>query len=152
MCKGEGSSLVWMGLGVLICIGSLRLSLGSFQNPGPGFLPFVAGSVLGILSAIDHLQRRRAPAAPPEGKQALWTNAGGVKKIILASLALLGYGVGLNYLGFLISTFVFLAFLLGIVERQGWGFVILESLLGSGISYLIFEICLQAELPRGIFL
>jgi putative tricarboxylic transport membrane protein len=151
MRKGEGSSLVWLGLGVLICIGSLRLSLGNFQNPGPGFLPFIAGSVLGILSTIDYLQRRRSPASP-EDKQALWTNAGGVKKIILTSLALLGYGVGLNHLGFLISTFVFLAFLLGIVERRGWGFVILESLLGSGISYFIFEICLQAELPRGIFL
>jgi putative tricarboxylic transport membrane protein len=152
MSKKEGSSLVWLGLAVLICIGSLRLSLGSFQNPGPGFLPFIAGLVLGILSVIVYLQARRSAATAPGTKQPLWTNPGGVKKIFLTSLALLAYGVGLNYLGFLISTFIFLAFLLRIVERRRWGLVILESLLASGISYFIFELALQAELPRGIFL
>jgi hypothetical protein len=37
------------------------------------------------------------------------------------------------------------------IEPQRWGLVILEALLASGISYLVFEIWLQAQLPRGVF-
>jgi putative tricarboxylic transport membrane protein len=152
MRKEEGSSLVWLGLAVLICVGSLRLSLGSFQNPGPGFFPFIAGSVLGVLAAMVYFQARRAASSAKETKGSLWTNPGGVKKVILTTIALLVYAIGMDYLGFLISTFIFFVFLLRTIEPQRWGLVILESLLASGISYLIFEIWLQAQLPRGIFL
>ena len=58
--RDEGSSLVWLGVAVLICIGSLRLSLGSVHNPGPGFFPFVARLIMGILSAMVYVQARRA--------------------------------------------------------------------------------------------
>jgi putative tricarboxylic transport membrane protein len=152
MRKEEGSSLVWLGLAVVICIGSLRLSLGSFHNPGPGFFPFSAGLVLGILAAAVYFQARRAAASAEETGQPLWTNRSGVKKVILTAIALLVYGISMNYLGFLISTFIFFVFLLRTIEPQRWGLVIIESLLASGISYLVFEIWLQAQLPRGILL
>jgi len=152
MSKEEGSSLVWLGLAIIICIGSLRLSLGSFQNPGPGFFPFIAGSVLGVLAVVVYFQARRTASSAKETKGSLWTNPGGVKKVVLTTIALLVYAVSMNYLGFLISTFIFFIFLMRTIEPQRWGLVILESLLASGISYVIFEIWLQAQLPRGIFL
>jgi drug/metabolite transporter (DMT)-like permease len=74
-----------------------------------------------------------------------------VKKVVLTTIALLVYAIGMGYLGFLISTFIFFVFLLRTIEPQRWGLVILESLLASGISYVIFEIWLQAQLPRGFF-
>ena len=152
MRKEEGSSLVWLGMAVLICIGSLRLSLGSFQNPGPGFFPFIAGLVLGTLAVAVYFQARRAAAGAKETSQPLWTNPSGVKKVVLTTIALLVYAITMNYLGFLVSTFIFFIFLLRTIEPQRWGMVILEALLASGISYLVFEIWLQAQLPRGIFL
>jgi len=151
MRRDEGSSLVWLGLSVLICIGSVRLSLGSFHNPGPGFLPFIAGSVLGVLAAIVYLQARRSAVSAAQTKRPLWTNPGGVKKIVLVTLALLVYVAVMEYLGFLISTFMFFVFLLRTIEPQRWSVVMLESVLASGVSYFIFEIWLQAQLPRGIF-
>jgi putative tricarboxylic transport membrane protein len=150
MRKEQGSSLVWLGIAVLICIGSLRLSLGSFKNPGPGFFPFIAGLVLGILAATVFFHARRAAAAGKETEQPLWTNLSGVKKVVLTTIALLVYAISMEYLGFLISTFIFFVFLLRTIEPQRWGLVILESLLASGISYLVFEIWLQAQLPKGI--
>jgi putative tricarboxylic transport membrane protein len=152
MGKEEGSSLVWLGLAVLICIGSLRLSLGSFQNPGPGFFPFIAGLIQGVLAATAYFQARRAASSAKETRQPLWTNPGGVKKVVLTTIALLVYAVGMDYLGFLISTFLFLVFLLRTIEPQRWVLVILESLLASGVSYFIFDIWLKAQLPRGFFL
>ena len=151
MRKEEGSALVWLGLAVLICIGSLRLSLGSFKNPGPGFFPFIAGLVLGILAATVFFQARRAAASARETNQPLWTNPSGVKKVVLTTIAVLVYAISMNYLGFLISTFIFFIFLLRTIEPQRWSLVILESLLASGISYVVFEIWLQAQLPRGLF-
>ena len=151
MSREEGSSLVWLGLSVLICIGSARLSLGDFQNPGPGFLPFIAGSVLGVLAAVVFVQARRAAVSAKETRGPIWANPGGVKKIVLTVIALLAYATTMDYLGFLASTFFFSFFLLRMIEPQRWGVVILESLLASGVSYLIFEIWLQAQLPRGIF-
>jgi putative tricarboxylic transport membrane protein len=152
MRKEEGSSLVWLGLAVLICVGSLRLSLGSFKNPGPGFFPFIAGLVLGVLAAVVYLQARRAASSTGETKAPLWANPSGVKKVVLTTIVLLVYAIGMYYVGFLVSTFIFFVFLLRTIEPQRWSLVILESLLASGISYLIFEIWLQAQLPRGIFL
>ena len=149
--KDEGSSLLWLGVAVIICIGSLRLSLGSFNNPGPGFFPFVAGLVLGVLAAVVYVQARRAASSTKENKKPVLISPGGVKKIVLTTVALLAYVVGMEYLGFLISTFIFFAFLLRSIEPQRWSVVILESLLASGVCYFIFQIWLRVELPRGIF-
>ena len=151
MRRGEGSSLLWLGIAVLICIGSLRLSLGSFNNPGPGFFPFGAGLILGMLSAVVFIQTRRAASSTGEDKKSVLISPGAGKKIVLTTVALLAYVVGMEYLGFLVSTFFFLAFLLRVIEPQRWGVVLLESLLASGMCYFIFQIWLRVELPRGIF-
>jgi putative tricarboxylic transport membrane protein len=150
MSREEGSSLVWLGIAILICIGSLRLSLGSFRNPGPGFFPFIAGLIVAVMALAIHLQSRRKASAK-ETQEPLWADKKRIQKMVFTTLALLAYGVGMDYLGFLVSTFLFLAFLLRMIEPQRWSLVLLESALASGISYLIFDIWLQAQLPKGIF-
>jgi putative tricarboxylic transport membrane protein len=150
MSREEGSSLVWLGIAILICIGSFRLSLGSFRNPGPGFFPFIAGLIVAVLALAIHLQSR-GKASAKETKGPLWADKKRIQKMVFTTLALLAYGVGMDYLGFLVSTFIFLAFLLRMIEPQRWSLVLLESALASGISYLIFDIWLQAQLPKGIF-
>ena len=151
MRRDQGSSLLWLGVAVLICIGSLQLSLGTFNNPGPGFFPFGAGLILGILAAVVFVQPRRAASSSKGNRESVLVSPGAGKKIVLTTVALLAYVVGMEYLGFLISTFIFLAFVLRTIEPQRWGVVILESLLASGICYFVFQIWLQVELPRGIF-
>jgi len=71
--------------------------------------------------------------------------------MILTIIALLAYAVGMEYLGFLISTFLFIAFLLKFIEPQRWSVVLLGSILTSGISYGVFELILKVQLPRGPF-
>lgn len=150
MSREEGSSLVWLGIAILICIGSLRLSLGSFRNPGPGFFPFIAGLIVAVMALAIHLQSRGKTSAKGT-REPLWADKKRIQKMVLTTLALLAYGVGMDYLGFLVSTFLFLAFLLRMIEPQRWSLVLLESALASGISYLIFDIWLQAQLPKGLF-
>lgn len=43
--------IVWMGFAFLVCLGGLRVGFCSFQQPFSGFLPFLAGLLLGLLAS-----------------------------------------------------------------------------------------------------
>jgi len=150
MAREKWSSLVWLGIAIYICVGSLRLSLGSFHNPGPGFLSFYAGFILGGLALVVHLQSRKGPSAKRDAEP-IWSNRQRRWKMVVTVVALLVYAVGMNYLGFLISTFIFLAFLLKVIEPQRWSVALFGSLVASGAFYLVFEMGLQSQLPKGLF-
>ena len=152
MERDRWSSLVWLGIGLFICIGSLRLSLGTFHNPGPGFLSFFAGLIVGGLALVVHLQSRRASSADEADKKVppLWANRSRGWRMVLTVLALLAYAVIMNYLGFLASTFLFLVFLLKVIEPQRWSVAVLGSLAASAAFYCVFEWGLQSQLPKGL--
>jgi putative tricarboxylic transport membrane protein len=152
MEREKWSSLVWLGVGIFICIGSLRLSLGEFRNPGPGFLSFFAGLVIMGLALVVHLQsRKRRPRTANEVSEPIWSDPKKGMKIVMTVVALLVYAVMMNYLGFLISTFLFLAFILKTIEPQRWSVTLIGSLFASAAFYVIFEIGLQSQLPKGLF-
>ena len=152
MEREKWSTLVWLGVGIFICVGSLRLSLGEFRNPGPGFLSFFAGLVITGLALVVHLQsRKRRPRSGKEESEPVWTNPRKGIKIVLTVAALLVYAVVMNYLGFLISTFLFLIFVLKTIEPQRWSVTLIGSLIASAAFYVIFEIGLQSQLPKGLF-
>jgi putative tricarboxylic transport membrane protein len=150
MGRDKWSSLFWMAVGIIICIFSVGLTLGTLRSPGPGFLPFATGAILAGLSLIYHLQSRKALSAEDKPKP-IWKDKDRGIKMMLSVLALLVYALGMEYLGFLMSTFVFLAFLLRFIEPQRWSVVLWGSLLISSVSFLIFEVLLQCQLPRGPF-
>jgi putative tricarboxylic transport membrane protein len=150
MGRDKWSSLFWVGMGLVICFFSVRLSLGTLRNPGPGFLPFATGALLAGLSLIYHLQSRRAVSGE-EKAQPIWKEKDRGIKMVLTVFALLVYAWTMEYAGFLISTFFFLAFLLRFIEPQRWSVVLLGALLTSSVSFLIFEVLLQCQLPRGPF-
>lgn len=151
MEREKWSSLVWLGVGIFVCIGSLRLSLGQFRNPGPGFLSFFAGLVIMGLALVVHLQsRRRHPGRAKEESEPIWSDPKKGMKIVLTVVALLVYAVVMNYLGFLISTFLFLAFILKTIEPQRWSVTLIGSLIASTAFYVVFEIGLHSQLPKGI--
>ena len=152
MEREKWSSLVWLGMGVFICIGSLRLSLGEFRKPGPGFLSFFAGLVITGLAFVVHLQsRKRRPRTEKEESEPIWSDPKKGMKIVMTVVALLVYAVVMNYLGFLISTFLFLAFVLKTIEPQRWSVTLIGSLIASAAFYVIFEMGLQSQLPKGLF-
>ena len=151
MGREKWSSLFWLGVGTFICIGSLRLSLGQFRNPGPGFLSFFAGLVITGLALMVHLRsRKRRPGTTKEKSEPIWSDPKKGMKIAMTVVALLVYAVVMNYLGFLISTFLFLAFILKTIEPQRWSVTLIGSLVASAAFYVIFEIGLQSQLPKGL--
>ncbi|HWU37153.1 MAG TPA: hypothetical protein VN203_05840, partial [Candidatus Acidoferrum sp.] len=50
------SSGIWVILGLIISLGSLQYGLGSLESPGTGFMPFLAGLAITLLSLIGFSQ------------------------------------------------------------------------------------------------
>jgi putative tricarboxylic transport membrane protein len=141
------SSTVWFILGLAVCLGSLQYKLGTPASPGTGFMPFLAGAAICFFSGIGLIhsifRRRQGEGWAPVLQGVFWKNA----MVILISL--LAYALLLVPLGFFITTTLFIAFLLRAIVPQRWSVVIACSILTAVISYLIFEIWLKAQLPKG---
>ena len=71
-------------------------------------------------------------------------------KIIFVLLSLFLYAFFMESLGFIPVTLLLFIFLLGIIEKKRWGVTIFVSVAVTGISYLLFEIWLKSQLPKGL--
>jgi hypothetical protein len=140
--------LFWIGFALLVCVGSLRLELGTISDPGPGALPFGAAALLGIL-AVAHLanvtlRRPGRDEGPSSFANVHW------KKGLYVVIALFLYFFILPMVGYLITTFLLMVFLFGILERKRWWVVLLGSGLVIGLTYFVFEVWLMVQFPRGL--
>jgi putative tricarboxylic transport membrane protein len=150
MNREKWGSLIWLGAGIGICIGTFNLSLGTMNNPGPGMFPFAAGAILAILSSILLFQSITSKEATTQ-QEPFFVSAGGARNAGLVLIALLAYAFSMDYLGFVISTTLFLAFLLWAVEPQRWYIVVFGSLFAALLAYTVFKVMLDTSLPAGLF-
>jgi putative tricarboxylic transport membrane protein len=138
-------NIFWLVLSTAVCVESWSLKVGGLHNPGPGFLPFYTAILLGLLALISLLQTLKES----EGSASeIW---GGIQfgKLAILLGALFLYVFLLDWLGFLLGTFLLLLVLFRIVEPYGWKTILLSSLLTIGGMYLFFVILLESRLPRG---
>jgi putative tricarboxylic transport membrane protein len=140
-------NIIWLLFSMAVCLESWRLDAGSLHSPGPGFLPFIAGLLLGILAVIAFIQGLKKKDF--REKEALSFGTYLIKVGLLTGV-LVVYIFFLNILGFLVGTFLLLLFLFRIVEPLGWRTVIVASLITLGAVYLLFDVFLGTQLPRGI--
>lgn len=144
------SSIFWLILSTVICIHSYQLGLGRFHDPGPGFLFFWSGLVLGVLSLMILLPTiKRSDDALNENKN-MFENVKWIK-VLSILVSLMCYGFILEQLGFLFSTVIFIALLLRSMDNKKWYVIVFVSVVSSLLSYVLFEILLQSRLPKGIF-
>ena len=153
-------SIFWTVLGLAICFGAYRLSLGSPNDPGPGMFSFIAGAALTLLSLIQWinvaLARSQAQALSSETQlsqtvEPLFANRRGAIKAAVIVVALLVYSLSMEHLGFILSTSLFIGFLLWLVEPQRWYVIVFGSVLSSLTTYLVFKVWLDTALPVGFF-
>jgi len=147
MEKGENPipSAIIAGIGLLVAAGSLRYGFGSFEDPGPGFLPFFSGAVMAAFAAailIRDLRKRWSPLRD------LWKGARWRLSAMVAVCVLL-YTVFLRDLGFLISTFILMAYFFRVLETSAWKKSLFAALATTVGFYLVFQVWLQAQLPKG---
>jgi putative tricarboxylic transport membrane protein len=142
------SGLFWLILSILVCVESIRIDIGTFHNPGPGFLPFWAGVVLGTFS-IALLITTILKGKGEKGISSLWKGMEW-NKVILVLSSLFIYAILLHRIGYLIATFGLLALLFGVMSRQKPWIPVVSGLITALLSYLIFCVWLGVQLPKGI--
>jgi putative tricarboxylic transport membrane protein len=143
------AGLFWLGISVFVVIQSVKSDLGSLHSPGPGFLPFWSAVILGTLSII--LMVTNSLKKKWEGKLLdLWRGLDW-NRVIFVLLALFLYPILLPIAGYLITTFMLIAFLLCIGERSKLWIDVASALAITVISYVIFYTLLDVKFPKGIF-
>ncbi len=146
--------LFWIAIGLIICILGGKAGLGSFQEPGSGFIAFAAGvwvSIIGLLFVFSKGSSKALPDARPSGRSFRETP---MYLFLITVGVLIGYGVFLEILGYIISTLLLMWALFYVFFDQGkrrvlWSF--LASLATTGATYLVFDVWLLSQLPRGLF-
>lgn len=119
-------------------------------GPGAGFLPFWVGVIFAILavlllaSAWTRKATEKDTTSPFPGKKALLAITG-----VLGGLV--AYILLIDVLGFLVDTFLYVAFLLGVVERERWRMTVSVALLTTVGLYVIFQVLLTIGLPKSMF-
>lgn len=144
--------LVWFFLGIALCIGSIKLRLGDLHKPGPGFMPFLAGSLLvllGLILTLSATLNRSAEKNEIRGRK-LWVKENW-KNILFTLLILFSYLLLLNLLGFIITTFLFFFFLVKLQAPKRWLMPLAFSGITVFLSHLIFSVWLRCPFPIGIF-
>ncbi len=125
---------------------SFNLGLGSVHAPGPGFVPFLAGGLLIVLSIATMMETR------PETKVKNWSGLfGGDRwRIVVGILGTLFlYALVMDFLGFNLSTFLLLIFLFRLGEGQRWTVALGVAFITMVLTYLLFDYFLQVSFPRG---
>jgi putative tricarboxylic transport membrane protein len=147
----KSSSLFLLLLALVILYESARLGLGSVGSPGPGFLPFWGATVLFVTSVIQFLLKVFSKIKEPkEEREESFLLGRGWRKVLYIILALVIYTIFLEKIGFILCVFFLMVFLLTVIEARRWYIILLESVLITLISYVIFEKGLTVNLPKGV--
>jgi len=119
-------------------------------GPGAAFLPFWLGVILALLATILLVSAVRRPATEKDrtqvfpGKQALFSIAG-----VMVGLG--AYISLIEILGYLVDTFLFVLFLMKVVERERWRLSLIVSVCTTVGLFVMFQLLLRIALPSNMF-
>ena len=135
------------GFAGYILFESRKLAFGNLRVPQTGFFPRALGILL-VLLALGELLRALRHSEPVLSMEKIagegWIRIG-------ATLAtMLGFALVLEWLGFLLATFLLMVLLLRAIEAPRWPKVFVVALVTALLSYGLFAYLLGVPLPAGI--
>ena len=141
--------VLWLVLGVALCIGSISAGLGNSRVPGTGFFPFVVGTFMALFAILLIASSRSVAArSKPVVQDPLRLSE--LKLPAATLIILLSYVVLLEHLGFLLTTFLCLLSLFKLSNPKKWRMPLFLSGIAVGTSYLVFVLWLRNPFPTGI--
>jgi putative tricarboxylic transport membrane protein len=123
-----------------------KLPFGSIETPGPGFFPLclAAGfSLVALVLVIRSRGEREGEGAAPlilPGRRG---------KVIAAIVTLVVYALVLEWLGFVVATFLLMVVLFRAVEPQRWLVALGGAAACALLSHVVFRLWLGVRLPHG---
>jgi len=142
------AAIFFLAIGVFFVLYARTVEIGTFTEPGPGFLPFWGGLTLVAMSIILFLKSysRKAETVMPS----FLPQPDSWKRVLAVFLSLIAYNLLLTPLGFTVTTFLFLVFLVKFIFPQTWKRSLVVGALGSIFARLLFINFLETQLPRGL--
>lgn len=140
------SSLVWVGIGLAVCLESIRLGPGVLSAPGPGLVPLGCGLIIETFGLIIFARTFRNVA---EERKALWERGTHWGKLVSIPGALMGYAFLIDLLGFKLVTFLWVGVMCLTLGKMEWKATLLTSAVTMLLSYILFEYYLGVRFPRG---
>lgn len=120
-----------------------------------GAFPMAATAVMvltGIANVIHTLRETPSQAQPGESLGAQFVRRLTPPVLIGFTLAIVGYMLALEWLGFLLASYIFLVVSMWLLGSRRIGLVLIVSALSLGAIYLIFQTAFSVVLPSGTLL
>jgi hypothetical protein len=136
------AAAVLLAFGLIALEEARKLRFGSLARPGPGFFPVVLAAAFSLVCVLLLLEAMRARDAGSASAARL-----GWRKIVATMVALCVYALALEPLGFVAATFALLLFFFKALERQRWLVALASSLTTALLTYLVFKVWLNVQLP-----
>lgn len=137
----------FLGVGILFAVYSRTVDIGTMEEPGPGFLPFASGILLAVMAAI---LVGKAFFTESEKGERYFPKPDSWKRVSMVIAALILYNFLLRPLGFILVTFLFVAFLVRCIFPQTWLRSIVTAALSTAGAQLVFARLLEIQFPKGL--
>jgi putative tricarboxylic transport membrane protein len=139
------ASVIFAALGVFLVAEGVGLKLEGEFGPGPGFMAFVVGALLIIVSAAWGLLVSRTASTPIPAE--LLPDREGTYKVVLTVAALLLFAAIFDIVGFKLAMFGFLLAALFVFGRDHPIIKIVVAVLFSFGLFVLFVRVLRVPLP-----
>ena len=150
MRKGDRVfAVICLGVSVWLILESLQFDYLSKFGPGPGFEPFWLGVILALLSIslfINTVRRKDGK----DGEKSCLPEWKSLSRLAFIMLAMAGFAIVMESLGFILTVFLFVATLLFSLEGVGKLKSVFYGVMFSGFIFLVFRYWLEVELPKGL--
>lgn len=141
-------NLFWIALGLGALAGSIGIGLWEPRGPASGFLPFVAALIITGGGVVLLLSRRDEDRAT----QLVWPARTVALRMLVIIAGLIGIGLAMPYVGFVVAALPIMVALMLAIERQGIVTLLVVSTLSTVGIYSIFTRLLGTKLPASGFL
>lgn len=131
-------------LGVVISVVSWGYGFGKFARPGPGLYPFFLGLAIAVFALFILISELRSGTGKPV------LDKGGAVTLILMTATFGLWIVVMPLLGYVVVTLLAALAFCKIMKLEGWWKPLAVSGGTALFIYLLFDVWLYIDLPRGI--
>lgn len=138
------AGVVILGIALFFVWGGSRLPMGRTSAPGSGFVPTWEGLLLAAaaIALIASSLRQRSI----DGLD--WPRGNARRMILHLSVAMFGYLLLVEFLGYIASTFLFMLVAGSAWRHYSWRALGISAAAFSLVLFLVFNILLRSPLPR----
>jgi putative tricarboxylic transport membrane protein len=130
-------------VGVVITVLSLKLGFGTLKKPGAGLFPFLCGLIIFVESLVLIFFKGKtsdADASPSSYER---------KHLLSMAAIFILWIILMPWLGYIVVTFLAAFSFSKAIGLEGWRKPILLAAGITGFCYLLFDVYLYVDLPRG---